>query len=279
MKAIRLTLAVLLTVSVVQSALAATAVPEITSRDTTIMVNGTEWTHTITDGMPFFKVNYDDESIYLDRSFTLCWPTKLGKYSLDGLQSVLIDKLSNIRLPYQEEREPLKTYDEAIESYSSTGDNSLTNVERVVSIPNDPESEEMYFFNRTNMSLEITAPRFVAYSFVQDAFFGGVANHIVKFVNYDLKSDCVLTIDDVIKPGAEAVVVDKLKEMEIWEELWDEFREKPYVCHNFLLCDDKLVLIYNRYEITYGSMGNVTLVFPYEQIKPYLKRIVKELFK
>lgn len=275
----RLTLAVLLTVFVVQSALAATAVPEITSRDTTIMVNGTEWTHIITDGKPFFKVNYDDESIYLDRSFTLCWPTKLGKYRLGGLQLVLIDMLSNIRLPYQEEREPLKTYDEAIESFSSTGDNSLTNVERVVSIPNDSESQEMNFFNCTNMSLELTAPRFVAYSFVQDAFFGGVANHIVRFVNYDLKSDRMLTIDDILEPGAEAVVVDKLKEMEIWEDLWDEFREKPYVSRNFLLYEDKLVLLYRRYEITYGGMGNVTLVLPYEQLKPYLKPIVKELFR
>ena len=74
-------------------------------------------------------------------------------------------------------------------------------------------------------------------------------------------------------------MIAELKAMNIWDELWDEFKAAPYIAKGFYLSDTALLLTYPRYEISYGAMGPVEVELPLAKVDKYLTPLAKQLIK
>lgn len=219
----------------------------------------------------YYKVDKgegDYSNGYSDCSFAVDWPLKLNGGSVQVLQEMLLDKFASTDWDGNYVRPG--NLDALIKKMTKCnyGENprlvrkaviaDITNCLKditdasVYRLTHNMIGYELFFHidNRNGLSAGVT--------FASD------------FVNYDLANNRELTSDICFKPGMEQVVASKLRsDPEMWDFLWDGFKESPYVSENFKIDDDGITFFYSKYEIAPGAAGVVEVVLPNEVIRPY----------
>ena len=113
-------------------------------------------------------------------------------------------------------------------------------------------------------------------------------NQWSKWINFDMHTGKLLAKEDVFKPEAqaeiEALLLDKLIQVQsknfpdekitTLEDLQEKgflLMTNMYIPDNFLLDKDKVMFLFNRYDIAPYAAGETILEVAYEEMKHYMK--------
>ena len=200
----------------------------------------------------FFSNGYSDDSFYID------WPISLNGQSTTKLQNFLLKTL----IP------KAKNINDVVKSMTKCDYN---HGKRVAKMPN---SDGECLRNILDVVVYRLTPNLIGYEWKYDGYFGGGTSASIMygstFYNYDIANDRVLTADLCFKPGIENVIANQLStDNEIWEMLWDEYKNNPSRSDNFKIDDNAITFYFPKYEIAPGVMGEVEVEVPMDKVRPY----------
>ena len=254
----------------------AAVTPAVKKTPKTLEKNGTSVAVTTYDAPAYYKVSKSEAGYsngYCDNSFLIDWPTAVSKGDVNRLQQWLLEKFGG--------PDPAPSVD-ALIKHRNTCEYKSTRVSKI------PKSDdETCLSDRAAITATLLTPDVLMYSQEYQGYFGGGTGasymYGTSFYYYDLAKNREITADDMYSDSVVTVIVSQLKEDELWEDLWDEFKENPVATDNFALTPDKVIFIYPKYMIAAGYMGNVEVEVPVEQVLPYatplMKTIVEEMRK
>lgn len=142
----------------------------------------------------------------------------------------------------------------------------------------------MGYDSETNMYAELNDGRWFTVSISSFSFTGGAhGNYGTSYLTIDVQNKKKLELEDVFKPGYEAVLVPLLEkkvrehfEMEPGTPLEDFlFENKIPVTSNFGLLKDGILFDYPPYEIASYAAGEIDLLVRYEEVREVLAIEVK----
>lgn len=239
--------------------------------------NGMKLTYKRIEADAFYKVPKDEVGYsngYSDNSFAVDWPLSINGTDVTLVQQWLLDKFTTESLTGQQTRR--HSIDEVVSDrirYQGSG-----KATRVTSIPGpDPE---YCLKDKMDISVYRLTPTLLGYEWAFDVYLGGGTGASVmvgsSYHNYDLKHDRELTADLCFKPGFEQVIAGKLREdPEMWDFLWDEYKQSPTVPDNFKLDNDAVTFYFPKYEIAPGAAGIVEVAVPMTDVLPYATDALK----
>lgn len=127
----------------------------------------------------------------------------------------------------------------------------------------------------------------INYTFHEDYYGGGAhPTQLVTIQRFDMQTGRVLSLWDVFTDSCsntlKGLLTKKLMEREEVNTL-EELHEKGFLemvdmflPQNFWLDKDSLSFFFNQYDIAPYALGQTSLSFSYEELKPYLKEWMKE---
>lgn len=140
-------------------------------------------------------------------------------------------------------------------------------------------SEEPPWEAYVNESIYLRSKALVSIGITTEIFSGGAHGYkTLSFLNFNPKTGEVLTSEDLFKPKFKAVVEEEFRSMQnIPSEdninstgFW--FKDDTFqLPENIGFSDDKIILIYNSYEIAPYAAGDIYLEISMEEAKPFLK--------
>ena len=219
----------------------------------------------------YYKVEKEEGEFsngYSDCSFSVDWPVKLNGGSAQVLQELLLDKYASTDWDGNFVRPA--TLDALIRKMTRCvyGDNPrLVRKTAIADIDNclkDISVASVYRLTHNMIGFEL-----FFHIDNRNGLSAGVT-FASTFVNYDLDGKRELTSDICFKSGIEQAIAAKLRsDPEMWDFLWDGFKESPYASENFKIDDDGITFFYSKYEIAPGAAGVVEVSMPNEAIRPY----------
>ena len=205
---------------------------------------------------------------YSDCSFAVDWPVKLNGGSVQMLQEMLLDKYASTDWDGNLVRPG--TLDALIGKMTrcNYGDNPRL-VRKTVIADIDNCLKDISIASVYRLTHNMIGYELFFYIDNRNGLSAGVT-FASTFVNYDLDEKRELMSDICFKPGLEQVIASKLRsDPEMWDFLWDGFKESPYASENFKIDDDGITFFYSKYEIAPGAAGVVEVSLPNEAIRPY----------
>ena len=123
---------------------------------------------------------------------------------------------------------------------------------------------------------------YISYIMTREEYWGGAHPSTVNAVtSFDPETGCEITLDDIFKEGYEeellAMLVDQLMKDErasTIEELYDAgyyMDTDMYISQNFILGNEGVTFLYNRYEIAPYAKGDILITLDYETLKDIMK--------
>ena len=140
-------------------------------------------------------------------------------------------------------------------------------------------SEEPPWEAYVNESIYLRAESVVSVGITTEIFSGGAHGYkTLSFLNFNPETGEVFSSEDLFTPEFKDFVEEKFRrEQEIPAEdninstgLW--FKDDTFqLPENIGFSEDKVILIYNSYEIAPYAMGDIYLEIPMEEARPFLK--------
>lgn len=149
----------------------------------------------------------------------------------------------------------------------------------------DNDMPSVWFYNYYNATSDVVEgyKGFINYIITWEEFTGGAhPNSYYTVLNFNLQSGEEVVLNDILKEGYEEPLTDILvknlaKQLEV--ENIDGIKEKGYlymdtemfISNNFILDKEKIVFIYNKYEIAPYSAGDIMIETTYNELKDLMK--------
>lgn len=123
----------------------------------------------------------------------------------------------------------------------------------------------------------------ITYIAVHEEYNGGAhPNTFVNITNFDSGSGDEITLNDIFKEGYEEQLITFLTEQlmketnaatieELHEKGFLFFDTEMFVSNNFILGEDNITFLYNRYEIAPYAYGEISLTLDYTTLKDIMK--------
>jgi Protein of unknown function (DUF3298) len=220
----------------------------------------------------------DSMSIYSTVHISVDWPVEMGNYDLRVLQDSLLSATF---------RKPAKTIDESmlVEARNPEG-NDVFEVKAVDSIPANVPC--MVYIRDVATQLLTVNPLYAVYQIKTSVYDGG-AHGIseTEYVNYDFRHMCVMTYDNMFRPGSGDELLQAVKDCLMTQydvsslaelDAKGIFSDQLFLTHNFYISGDSVVFHYNPYDIAPYSEGAIDVVVPYLQIADYVNSSFAHLF-
>ncbi|HRE40261.1 MAG TPA: DUF3298 domain-containing protein [Ignavibacteria bacterium] len=149
---------------------------------------------------------------------------------------------------------------------------------------NDSLSTERYvftWFQESDARIELQNNNIAVFSLYNFNFLGGAhPNTVTNFMNFDMKTGKVLSLNDIFKPGFESTLNElivsqfrKDKNLKPNAPLTDAglFENKLTYNNNFAFTKDGFMFYYNNYEIAPYVMGPQVITISYSDISSLLQ--------
>ncbi len=214
------------------------------------------------------------DSCFLTVYTSVQWPVKFGDYDLTALQDTLLSRM------YQSQG--ATDVDKAIAGFINDRDIfddpsiSCTPIDSIVN-----ERQSNYYIVYTAKLLELTE-RVATYQISNSSYLGGAHPYTgTSPFTYDLKQGCVLTLDNVFKPGTSDRLLEMIKS-ELAAQLGlsnpaalakaDIFVDNLFVSPMIYISASGggVVFHYNPYEIAPYSRGPIDVELAAFELTPYL---------
>lgn len=214
------------------------------------------------------------DSCFLTVYTSVQWPVKFGDYDLTALQDTLLSRM------YQSQG--VTDVDKAIAGFINDRDIfddpsiSCTPIDSIVN-----ERQSNYYIVYTAKLLELTE-RVATYQISNSSYLGGAHPYTgTSPFTYDLKQGCVLTLDNVFKPGTSDRLLEMIKS-ELAAQLGlsnpaalakaDIFVDNLFVSPMIYISASGggVVFHYNPYEIAPYSRGPIDVELAAFELTPYL---------
>lgn len=123
---------------------------------------------------------------------------------------------------------------------------------------------------------------YISYIMTREEYWGGAhPNTVNTIVSFDPETGCEIGLDDIFKGGYEdallTMLVNRLMEDEgatTMEALYDAgyyMDTDMYISQNFILGNDGVTFLYNRYEIAPYAKGDILITLDYKTLKDIMK--------
>ena len=222
----------------------------------------------------------DSIDTYTTASVALQWPLQFGDNDITALQDSLL------LLTFGETGNPDDVINEYISHPQGYGDKVLDLIE---DLPADLNPETMVLSNTVSVSSEGFCENYIVYKVDNYEYSGGAHPNLYShFLNYDIKSNRVLTFNDIFVENSEEALHNLITLHLLgnyFAESLDELAEKSgiftdqiFVSRNVYLTGDNIVFHYNPYDIAPWSEGIISVKIPVYQLSRLLTPEVKELY-
>ena len=155
--------------------------------------------------------------------------------------------------------------------------------EYINSKENDMPAVWFYNYYIANSEVEKGYKGYINYTIMWEEFTGGAhPSSYYTVLNFNPKTGEEVVLGDILKENYETALTDILinnlaKQLQV--ENIEGIREKGYlyqdsemfVSNNFILDKEKIVFIYNKYEIAPYALGDITINVTYDELKDLLK--------
>ena len=123
---------------------------------------------------------------------------------------------------------------------------------------------------------------YISYIMTQEEYYGGAhPTTFTTIANFDSKTGAEINLSDIFKEGYEEILctklIDKLLEDNDASTI-EELCQKGYtldidffITNNFILGQDSITFLYNRYEIAPYAMGDILISLDYKTLKEIMK--------
>lgn len=224
-----------------------------------------------------YSVTFPDasDSCYLTVYTSVQWPVKFGDYDLTALQDTLLSRMYNTHNSGND-------VDKAIAGFindSNIFDDPSISCTPIDSIVNERQSN--FYIVWVAKLLELTE-RMATYQLSSSSYLGGAHPYTgTTPFTYDLKRGCVLTLDNVFKPGTNDKLLGMIKS-ELASQLGlsnpaslakaDIFVDNLFVSPLIYISASGggVVFHYNPYEIAPYSRGPIDVELAAFELTPYL---------
>ena len=222
----------------------------------------------------------DSIDTYTTASVALQWPLQFGDNDITALQDTLLT------LTFGESGNP----DEVIENYlqhpQGYGDKVLDLVE---GLPAELTPGTMVLSNTVSVASVGFCERYIVYKVDNYEYSGGAHPNLYShFLNYDVKTNRVLTYNDIFVENAEDALLNIITRhllgnyfAESLEELAEKsgiFTDQIFVSRNVFLTGDHIVFHYNPYDIAPWSEGIISVKVRVQELARFLTPEVREYY-
>jgi len=142
------------------------------------------------------------------------------------------------------------------------------------------ESRDMELYEHNSYDIFSFTPKTVTIEQSNSTYGGGAhGNYATSFKNIDKSSGKELTLKDILKPNSQEAFTKtvenlyrKMRHLSKKDSMKDAdwFGDKFELAENFAITPQGLYFLYNSYEVQPYSMGQETIVVPYNKIKEFL---------
>lgn len=155
--------------------------------------------------------------------------------------------------------------------------------EYINSRENDMPAVWFYNYYIANSDVEKGYKGYINYIIMWEEFTGGAhPNSFYTVLNFNPKTGEEIVLSDILKENYEEPLTDILIKnlaRQLQVDNIEEIKEKGYlyqdnemfISNNFILDSEKIVFIYNRYEIAPYALGDIMITVTYDELKDLLK--------
>lgn len=218
----------------------------------------------------------DSLKIYSGVKIVVEWPEKLGNANIKVLQDSLLSSIFDT---------PEPTIDKSMIKSAETPEGSeYFTVKPIDTIP----TELCMIYSRDVLVSTVAFnSNFISYQITTYSYTGGAHGMTeAHYVNYDLNTATVISLQNAFLPNTESYVLQAIKDnlmtqydVTSMEGLQQRgfFTDQIFLTPNFYLEGSEMVFHYNPYDIAPYAEGSVEVRVPYYQIKDCLAPMVKSI--
>lgn len=238
------------------------AAPEISSMPVSMDLKNAEC---------FYRLVQEQDTIYLDLSASVQWPTRMGDASIKALGDTILS--AAFQAPAGSDAAKAMADFVSAQNAKAVIDMGQDSVQ-VTAVERIPQKGTGTWYSLVNGHVAEMSHQLVTYIVTLSTYSGG-AHPITASLpfSYDLKRGCVLTLDNMFKPGSQGRVLevvrralarsldvtpDRLEDAGVFVDQLT-YPGLPYITDNVLMFH------FNPYEIASYAMGDIDVaVFPQE---------------
>ena len=142
----------------------------------------------------------------------------------------------------------------------------------------EPESEYkdmfQYHYFITGNPVDNALDSIMSYQVLTSCYLGGAhGSHVVQYFNFERKSGKLLTIQDIVPPAKETLMLKAMQDRlckdyevkdiaELQEQTGITMLGDLYLTNNFLLQGDSILFLFNQYDIAPYAAGLISVTLP-----------------
>lgn len=223
----------------------------------------------------------DTITVFSMNTVNIQWPTKVGNNDLRVLQ----DSISRIAFGIVS-----TNIDSVISQFVSQPFGYQDyKMQPLDSVPLE-EIHNRVLTNYVNAHIINMNEKLLVYKFEFNAFAGGAhPTYSASFINYDIKSNNVLSYNRIFKAGCDtalmSIIKNKLFERYSVNNLKDLaqksgiFTQDLFVTHNVYLSENGITFFYNTYDIGPRYIGIIEVTIPEYELTDFVLPAIKEIYK